>query len=199
MPLPGAEEDLQRIEIYKADSSGNQIGPGSTNVYTFTFGDPEDCDDWNGYPGTNYPPSSRYVLAGGASDGDAIGIARILPGEDRRHHPLPVLLRWHEAGDLRDHLDGRVRHRARGLELEQQVLAARRAALERADGLVRDRDGDEPDPRAAPRRERLAERDRAPAGELALERGRARALDGRARARVPARAAGGPRRGGGRA
>lgn len=74
LTLAGRFEDLQRIEIYKADSSGNQIGPGSTNVYTFTFGDPEDCDDWNGYPGTNYPPSSRYVLAGGATPLDIIGM-----------------------------------------------------------------------------------------------------------------------------
>ena len=41
------------------------------------------------------------------------------------------------AGDLRDRLDGRLRHRARRLELEQQVLAARRPALVGADDQLR--------------------------------------------------------------
>src|SRR6185295_15625768 len=40
-------------------------------------------------------------------------------------------------GDLRDRLDGRLRDRARRLELEQQVLAARRAALVGADDQLR--------------------------------------------------------------
>jgi TadE-like protein len=74
LTLAGRFEDLDRIEIYKADANGNQIGPGSTNAYSFTFGDPADCDDWDGYPGTNYPPSSRYVLAGGVTPLDIIGM-----------------------------------------------------------------------------------------------------------------------------
>ena len=41
------------------------------------------------------------------------------------------------AGDLRDHLDGHLRHRHRRLELEQQVLAARRPALVGADDQLR--------------------------------------------------------------
>ena len=41
------------------------------------------------------------------------------------------------ARDLRDHVDGRLRHRARRLELEQQVLAARRPALVGADDQLR--------------------------------------------------------------
>ena len=41
------------------------------------------------------------------------------------------------AGHLRDHLDGRLRHRARRLELQQQVLAARRPALVGADDQLR--------------------------------------------------------------
>ena len=41
------------------------------------------------------------------------------------------------AGDLRDHLDGRLRHRARRLELEQQIRAARRPALVGADAVLR--------------------------------------------------------------
>ena len=41
------------------------------------------------------------------------------------------------AGALRHHLDGRLRHRPRRLELEQQVLAARRAALVGADDQLR--------------------------------------------------------------
>ena len=44
----------------------------------------------------------------------------------------------------RDQLARRLRHRARGLVVEQQVRAARRAPAERADDLLRDRDGDEP-------------------------------------------------------
>ena len=39
--------------------------------------------------------------------------------------------------DLRDRVDERLRHRARRLELEQQVLAARRAALVGADDQLR--------------------------------------------------------------
>jgi Flp pilus assembly protein TadG len=74
LTLAGRFDDLQRIEIYKADANGNQIGAGTTNTYTFTFGDPEDSNDWNGYPATNYPPSSRYVLAGGATPLDIIGM-----------------------------------------------------------------------------------------------------------------------------
>ncbi len=42
---------------------------------------------------------------------------------------------------LAHHVARRVRHRARRLVVEQQVRAARRAALQRADGVVRDRDG----------------------------------------------------------
>ena len=41
------------------------------------------------------------------------------------------------AGDLRDRVDERLRHRARRLELEQQVLAARRPALVGADDQLR--------------------------------------------------------------
>ena len=40
-------------------------------------------------------------------------------------------------GDLRDRVDERLRHRAGRLELEQQVLAARRAALVGADDQLR--------------------------------------------------------------
>ena len=71
--------------------------------------------------------------------------------------PLPDRLPLHP----RDLVARRVRHRARRLVVEQQVRAARRAALERADDLVRDRDGHVDDPGAAPRRQRLAQRDRA--------------------------------------
>ena len=74
MTLAARFSDLVRIEIYKADSDGDQLGPGTTNVYSFTAGDPNDCDDWNGYPGTNYPPSSRYVLAGGVTPLDIVGM-----------------------------------------------------------------------------------------------------------------------------
>ena len=56
-----------------------------------------------------------------------------------------------------DRVARRVRHRARRLVVEQQVRAARRPALERADDLVRDLDGDVDDPGAHPGRQRLAE------------------------------------------
>lgn len=80
LELAGRFADVDRIEIYKADSNGNQIG-ASTNTYSFSIGDPTDCDDWNGYPGTNYPPASRYVLAGGATPLDIIGM-RIVYNHD---------------------------------------------------------------------------------------------------------------------
>ena len=54
--------------------------------------------------------------------------------------PLPLQRRRRQrrrAGGLRDHVDGRLRHRARRLELEQQVLAARRPALVGADDQLR--------------------------------------------------------------
>jgi Flp pilus assembly protein TadG len=74
LELAGRFSDLERIEIYKAGSNGSQLGPSTTNTYSFTAGDPTDCADWNGYPGTNYPPSSRYVLAGGTTQLDIIGM-----------------------------------------------------------------------------------------------------------------------------
>ena len=58
----------------------------------------------------------------------------------------------------RDLVARRLRHRARRLGVEQQVRAARRPALERADDLVRDRDGHVHDSGAAARRQRHAER-----------------------------------------
>lgn len=73
MTLAGRFENLQRIEIYKADSDGDPV-PSKTNVYTFTSGDPEDCADWDGYPGANYPPPSRQVLAGGPTPLDIVGM-----------------------------------------------------------------------------------------------------------------------------
>lgn len=73
MTLTGRFANLDRIEIYRADSNGNPVA-GDINTFTFTSGDPEVCDDWNGYPGTAYPPTSRNVLAGGATPLDIIGM-----------------------------------------------------------------------------------------------------------------------------
>src|SRR5207245_1187369 len=56
----------------------------------------------------------------------------------------------------RDQLAGGVRDHARRLVVEQQVLAARRAAGRGADDLLRDRDGDERGGGAAHRRQRDA-------------------------------------------
>lgn len=73
MTLTGDFDKLDRIEIYQANSNGDPI-LSKTNTYTFTAGDREDCDDWDGYPGTNYPPISRQVLAGGTTPLDIIGM-----------------------------------------------------------------------------------------------------------------------------
>lgn len=73
LTVSGDLDDLERIEIYQADADGGQIAL-KTNTYSFSFGDPEDCDDWDGYPGANYPPISRQVLAGGATPLDIVGM-----------------------------------------------------------------------------------------------------------------------------
>jgi Flp pilus assembly protein TadG len=38
-------DTLERVEIYHANTAGQQI-PSQTNVYTFSTGDAADCDDW---------------------------------------------------------------------------------------------------------------------------------------------------------
>lgn len=73
LTLTGRFANIDRIEIYEADSNGDPK-TGRINTYTFTAGDATDCDDWDGYPGTAYLPSSRNVLAGGADPLDIIGM-----------------------------------------------------------------------------------------------------------------------------
>lgn len=70
-------DSLDRVEVYKADSAGNQI-PGLTNAYTFAFGDIDDCGDWVSV--VQWEPTNRRVRI---SDGplDIIGVRVVL-----RHH-----------------------------------------------------------------------------------------------------------------
>src|SRR5436190_6403629 len=88
----------------------------------------------------------------------AVGLA---VGHDRAGaRPAPDRLPLHPRARVAWHL----RHRARGMVVEQQVLAARRTAFERADGVVRDRDGDGYDTGTPPGRERVSQPDRRAAG-----------------------------------
>ncbi len=65
---------LQRIEIYKADSNGNQIA-GKTNVWTYQAGDVSDCASWS--ESVTWPSTSRQVTAG-PTPLDIIGVRVIL-------------------------------------------------------------------------------------------------------------------------
>jgi len=73
LTLTGRFANIDRIEVYQANSSGDPI-VGKINSYSFTAGDPTDCDDWDGYPGTAYLPTTRNVLAGGSTPLDIIGM-----------------------------------------------------------------------------------------------------------------------------
>lgn len=73
LTLTGSFENLERIEIYQANSDGEPIST-KINEYEFTAGDQDDCEDWDGYPATNYPPASRQVLVGGSEPLDIIGM-----------------------------------------------------------------------------------------------------------------------------
>ena len=56
--------DIVNIQIYKADTNGDQ-DPTNTNTYTYVAGDPTDCTNWSVSPNpAAYPPSDRNVLVG---------------------------------------------------------------------------------------------------------------------------------------
>jgi len=67
-------DTLNRVEIYHANSAGQQVG-GQTNVYTFSAGDPTDCTDWNGV--VTWPSSSRQTTVG-SQPLDIIGVRILL-------------------------------------------------------------------------------------------------------------------------
>ncbi len=65
---------LQRIEIYKADSNGNQIA-SKTNVWTYQAGDVNDCASWS--ESVTWPSTTRQVTVG-STPLDIIGVRVIL-------------------------------------------------------------------------------------------------------------------------
>lgn len=65
---------LDRVEIYQSNSAGDQI-PSKTNIYTFTTGDPADCDDWTGT--VQWNPTSRQTRIG-SSALDIIGVRVVM-------------------------------------------------------------------------------------------------------------------------
>jgi Flp pilus assembly protein TadG len=64
-------DNLQRMEIFRANASGNQI-PSATNIYTFVGTDPLDCGHWSGV--VTWPAATRNVVAGGATPLDIVGV-----------------------------------------------------------------------------------------------------------------------------
>jgi Flp pilus assembly protein TadG len=52
---------LNRLEIFRADASGNQVS-GDTNTYSYNTGDPQDCDNWTGV--VTWPETDRQVVVG---------------------------------------------------------------------------------------------------------------------------------------
>ncbi|MFP3915227.1 MAG: TadE/TadG family type IV pilus assembly protein [Actinomycetota bacterium] len=69
--LGGSIDQLQRVEIYRADSDGDQV-PADTNTYTLTGTDYKDCDDWATAIG--WPSVGRNVIAGGSPPLDIAGM-----------------------------------------------------------------------------------------------------------------------------
>lgn len=64
---------LDRVEIYKANSSGEQsANPNHTNTYRFTGNDLTDCTDWTAT--APWASTSRAVIAGPSHDLDIIGM-----------------------------------------------------------------------------------------------------------------------------
>ncbi len=75
--LSASINSLDRVEIYQATSSGNQI-PGKTNIYTFTTGDIAECDDWTAT--VQWNSTARQVRIGSAAL-DIIGV-RVIAEHD---------------------------------------------------------------------------------------------------------------------
>lgn len=69
----GDIDDLDRIEIYKADANGNQsANPNFTNTYRFTGNDLTDCGDWTAV--APWASTGRAVIAGPTYELDIIGM-----------------------------------------------------------------------------------------------------------------------------
>jgi len=68
---------LQRIEIFRADSAGNQV-MSDTNTFTFTGTDPTNCTHWSQV--VTWPSTSRQteVSATGSPPLDVIGVRLVL-------------------------------------------------------------------------------------------------------------------------
>jgi hypothetical protein len=63
-------DQVGQIEIFKADSNGNQI-PSATNSYSHSAGDPTDCDTWS--KSVKWPSTSRQVFVGSTAL-DIVGV-----------------------------------------------------------------------------------------------------------------------------
>jgi Flp pilus assembly protein TadG len=64
-------DDLVDVQIFEANTNGSQ---GATNTWSYTGGDPADCDTgWSGSSG-NWDPVDRDVTAGGDTDLDIGGV-----------------------------------------------------------------------------------------------------------------------------
>jgi len=74
----GFLDRIQRIEIYRADTEGNQI-LGETNIWTYLGGDPADCATGWSNPINPWPPSARYTAAGPSRQLDIIGVRIRMP------------------------------------------------------------------------------------------------------------------------
>ncbi len=74
----GFLDRLQRIEIYRADPSGNQI-PGQTNTWQYNGGiDPYDCAaSW--IIAETWAATGRQTVAGPSAPLDIIGVRLIMP------------------------------------------------------------------------------------------------------------------------
>ncbi len=75
--LSASVDSLDRVEIYRATPSGNQI-PGQTNIYTFTTGEITECDDWTAT--VQWNSTARQVSVGSGAL-DIIGVRVILEHE----------------------------------------------------------------------------------------------------------------------
>jgi hypothetical protein len=76
--LPGGFLNrVQRIEIYHADTNGDQI-IGQTNTWQYTGGDPTDCVN-NWAVTETWPAANRQTVAGPSAPLDIIGVRIRMP------------------------------------------------------------------------------------------------------------------------
>lgn len=69
--LGGDIDQLDRVEIYRANTSGEQV-PADTNTYTLAGADYTDCDHWTA--SISWPSTGRNVIAGGSPPLDIAGM-----------------------------------------------------------------------------------------------------------------------------